>query len=945
MEREPRADKAPLSYEEILRLEDYDYKIADIKSYQKRLAMNDSGALTLFVNGVPSRRNEDWLQAITSRVSQDMQTIQREVFEGTFSDDAAISERFLHEASQRRNPLITPEDQEDVKILDMDNLFNQNKDTLQTLPRIPVVKDSSVQDRPHIILAANLDSQAGSDLVSAVVEFQKQHQDAEIVLVHNPADNNQSPDSSVHLYQLTQNGRDFDAATVVSIFDSNENLTPDLIEGATEYWEAAKPLVEKLGLLAGENGLVFNGRVIGPIPSAFGVEDFEQLLLYEQSKRLGPVSEALSKLDLSSKIDDPTTFAKVTALVARAGQTEQTQDIYETGPKLRMNQFDKWSSKYSAISTSNSADPSINIVATIDPTTQAAQRWIPILKVFSELNGVQVKLFLSPREELQELPIKRFYRQVLESAPSFNDEGYIANPQANFAGMPGEALLNLGMDVPPAWMVAPVQSVHDLDNIKLSSVGERSNVDAVYELEHILIQGHSRDTTTGSVPRGVQLLLGTDKDPHFGDTIIMYNLGYFQFKAQPGHYNLQLKRGQSERIFKIDSIGGRGKTAPSDEVDDEVTLLSFQGKTIFPRLSRKPGREEDDVLDVGSKPGSAMDYVSKGLNFASDLLSTVGIGTSDGSKKQDADINIFSVASGHLYERMLNVMMVSVMKHTEHTVKFWFIEQFLSPSFKSLLPHLAKEYGFSYEMVTYKWPHWLRGQSEKQREIWGYKILFLDVLFPLSLDKVIFVDADQIVRTDMYELVTLDLEGAPYGFTPMCDSRTSMEGFRFWKQGYWQKYLQGLPYHISALYVVDLNRFRQLAAGDRMRGQYQQLSADPNSLSNLDQDLPNHMQHAIPIKSLPQNWLWCETWCADEDLDLAKTIDLCNNPETKEPKLDRARRQVSEWTVYDDEIDAFRKIVEKDERWQTEKGDIKKKNSFNKNSELSKDKKSMKEEL
>ena len=69
-------------------------------------------------------------------------------------------------------------------------------------------------------------------------------------------------------------------------------------------------------------------------------------------------------------------------------------------------------------------------------------------------------------------------------------------------------------------------------------------------------------------------------------------------------------------------------------------------------------------------------------------------------------------------------------------------------------------------MVTYKWPHWLRQQTEKQREIWGYKILFLDVLFPLSLDKVIFVDADQIVRTDMIDLVNHDLKGAPYGFTP-----------------------------------------------------------------------------------------------------------------------------------------------------------------------------------
>ena len=41
--------------------------------------------------------------------------------------------------------------------------------------------------------------------------------------------------------------------------------------------------------------------------------------------------------------------------------------------------------------------------------------------------------------------------------------------------------------------------------------------------------------------------------------------------------------------------------------------------------------------------------------------------------------------------------------------------------------------------------------------------------------------------------------------------------------------------YFSALYVVDLKKFRKVAAGDRLRGQYQGLSQDPNSLSNLDQ--------------------------------------------------------------------------------------------------------------
>lgn len=109
---------------------------------------------------------------------------------------------------------------------------------------------------------------------------------------------------------------------------------------------------------------------------------------------------------------------------------------------------------------------------------------------------------------------------------------------------------------------------------------------------------------------------------------------------------------------------------------------------------------------------------------------------------------------------------------------------------------MAKKYKFDYELVTFKWPRWLRLQTEKQRMIWGYKILFLDVLFPLTLDKVIFVDADQIVRADLKELVDMDLHGAPYGYTPFCDSRKEIEGYRFWKTGYWKDHLRGRPYHI-----------------------------------------------------------------------------------------------------------------------------------------------------
>jgi UDP-glucose:glycoprotein glucosyltransferase len=52
-----------------------------------------------------------------------------------------------------------------------------------------------------------------------------------------------------------------------------------------------------------------------------------------------------------------------------------------------------------------------------------------------------------------------------------------------------------------------------------------------------------------------------------------------------------------------------------------------------------------------------------------------------GSGEKNQTINVFSVASGHLYERFLSIMMISVKKQTKSPLKFWLIENFLSPSF------------------------------------------------------------------------------------------------------------------------------------------------------------------------------------------------------------------------------------------------------------------------
>lgn len=267
-------------------------------------------------------------------------------------------------------------------------------------------------------------------------------------------------------------------------------------------------------------------------------------------------------------------------------------------------------------------------------------------------------------------------------------------------------------------------------------------------------------------------------------------------------------------------------------------------------------------------------------------------------KEPSKVINIFSIVSGATYERLVRIMMMSVMKNTRSSVKFWLISNFQTPAFERSIAILSRSLNFSYEFVRFRWPGWLNAQWRKHRRVWAHKILFLDAL-PYAIDRLIYIDADQVVRSDVKELHMMDLKGRVYGFVPFCESRKETAHLRFWQEGYWAEHLKGLPYHISALFVVDMRLFRAQAVGDRLRTQYQTLSYDPNSLANLDQDLPNNLQHEVPIHALPSEWLWCETWCGDASKPRAKSIDLCSNPLRAEDKLQQARRIIPEWTKYD----------------------------------------------
>lgn len=180
-------------------------------------------------------------------------------------------------------------------------------------------------------------------------------------------------------------------------------------------------------------------------------------------------------------------------------------------------------------------------------------------------------------------------------------------PQAVFESLPVEPLYTMAMDVPTAWLVRPREALYDLDNIQLNKLSPGDNaIEAVFDLDYLVIEGHAREAVSNVAPRGMQLQL-VERGVAIDDTQVVANLGYFQFKAVPGVFKLETRPGRSSNIFKLDSAGNEGWDSPSvEQAGDEITVTSFEGLTLYPRVVRRPGMETVDVLAEEQEPAKGV---------------------------------------------------------------------------------------------------------------------------------------------------------------------------------------------------------------------------------------------------------------------------------------------------------------------------------------------------
>lgn len=651
-------------------------------------------------------------------------------------------------------------------------------------------------------------------------------------------------------------------------------------------------------LMRDNNAELQEATVVSELVSAGASEEDLYRLAFALSVRSKTVSESIAARSGEDSDEEDQEHA---SFRARIGPAEMA---FRNAPQgLRLN-----------VQPLEPSTATVQIYAMFDPLSKAAQQLPPLLQLMHEELGMEISVVLRP-SQLAETPLSGYYRAAgVPPAPAGGLaalgewDGTMPGLRLEFPPRNGQ-LLSAQLLAPEAWTCSPVDSGGaDLDSLKADAPrgSPEAKVQIRYVVEALFLEGFAEkgvDAFRRRPAAGRQLALtplGSQISSAAGADSVVVKSGYFQLRQPPGLYKLSLRGSEQEHVSRprglvqLTDLAGRGALL-------EVTI--GDGSTASEEIAVEAQKAAPSIEQSESFEGSGGDpSVCK------------------------ETIHIFSVASGMRYERLLRIMMLSVRKHTKCQLRFWLVENFLSPSFRRLLPGLAKQVGFSVSRVTYKWPTWLREQTQKQRVIWAYKILFLDVLFPAPVKRILFIDADQIVRANVEELWRTNLKGHVYGFVPFCGAgppesissslwssltggnqdeirNPETQGFRFWEQGFWKNHLgSSTYYHISALFVVDLEAFRKTAAGDILRDVYQSLTADPHSLANLDQDLPNYIQRQLPIYSLPQEWLWCESWCSEASKKNAKTIDMCQNPVRKEGKLQQARRIAPEWSKYDDEL-------------------------------------------
>ena len=342
----------------------------------------------------------------------------------------------------------------------------------------------------------------------------------------------------------------------------------------------------------------------------------------------------------------------------------------------------------------------VEVSVILDPLTEPTQRVAPLLLAIRDVLKLPLKVIIAPRRIVNnDVPLSSYYRFVVDPLASASNP-----PSARFENLPTNHLLTLRMDIPELWDVQQSYGVQDADNLRCDtrfgcgdegfvSSRDDSTADSLadinpakdlveltqieYNLRSLLLFGQCYDVSKNTPPNGLQLALDrlsldTISDTKaeifvepdgstayqsnevrpasdHTDTLVMKTAGYFQLRSNPGVWSLRIEeKSRGADIYHL--VDGKVSTS------GQVTQTKSTSKTLVVKDFTSPSR----VLLVERNEG-----------FEKAELYNEEVDSSIVNKESDDTVHVFSLATGHAYERLLKIMMLSVTKRTSAPVKFW----------------------------------------------------------------------------------------------------------------------------------------------------------------------------------------------------------------------------------------------------------------------------------
>lgn len=98
------------------------------------------------------------------------------------------------------------------------------------------------------------------------------------------------------------------------------------------------------------------------------------------------------------------------------------------------------------------------------------------------------------------------------------------------------------------------------------------------------------------------MILGTKRNPHLVDTLVMANLGYWQMKVSPGVWYLQLAPGRSSDLYVL-------QDGPEMQSTKRITIDYLRGKPVHLGVVKKKGKEHEKLLIPSDDEDSSRKHV------------------------------------------------------------------------------------------------------------------------------------------------------------------------------------------------------------------------------------------------------------------------------------------------------------------------------------------------